>query len=311
LYFLRQEFPELQYIKIPSVKITYPTKGSMFLKMLLSIHKLLIGIYNEHKLLEKILIENNIDIVISDNRFGMWNKKVYSIFITHQIRIIMPKGFKFLEKPVSKINKFFINKYDCCLIPDFENNENLTGKLSHNIKLPKNTEYIGILSRFKTIKVTSDKKNSCYDVLVIISGPEPQRTIFEEILISQLIKTKYKCLIVRGKPLSKQNKDIQNIVFKNHLQTNDLQYYIYKTPIIITRSGYSTIMDLIRINKTAILVPTPGQTEQEYLSTYLQNKNLFYAMLQKEFDLEIAINELYFRKTDIKFLNNFRKYRNI
>jgi len=297
LFFLRQEFPQLEYIKIPSVKISYHKKGSMFLKMLLAVPKLLIGIYKEHKLLNKVLSKNKIDVVISDNRFGLWNKKVTSIFITHQIRILMPKGLEFLEKPVYLLNKIFINKYNYCLIPDFENEGNLSGKLSHDVELPKNTKYIGILSRFDINKQINQINTQQYDILAIISGPEPQRTIFENILISQLKITKYKCLIIRGKPLSQKKKNINNITFKNHLKTNDLQYFILKTPIIITRSGYSTIMDLVTLKKTAaakpsqkiILVPTPGQTEQEYLANYLKNKKMFYTIPQKKFNLENAI----------------------
>jgi len=290
LFFLKQEFPQLKYIKIPSTEISYPAKGSMFLKMLLYVPKLLSGIYNEHKLLKKILVENKIDAVISDNRFGLWNKKITSIFITHQIRIMMPKGLKFLEKPVYLLNRFFINKYDYCLIPDFENKDNLSGRLSHDVKLPKNTKYIGILSRFDINKQIKFKNTEQYDILAVISGPEPQRTILESILIAKFENTKHKYLIIRGKPLSKNKVDIKNIVFKNHLKTEELQYFILNTPVIITRSGYSTIMDLVTLKKTAksklstkvILVPTPGQTEQEYLSEYLKNKKMFYSVLQSE-----------------------------
>ena len=297
LFFLRQEFPQLDYIEIPSVKVNYPKNGSMFFKLLLSVPKLLIGIYKEHKLLKKIFEENEIDVVISDNRFGLWNKKTESVFITHQIRIMMPSGFKFLEKPVYLLNRFFINKYDYCLIPDFENENNLSGRLSHDVELPKNTIYIGILSRFDIKKNLPQTEKVEFDILAIISGPEPQRSIFENILISKIKNSKYKCLIIRGKPLSKQIINIENIVFKNHLKTDELQNFILTTPIIVSRSGYSTIMDLVRLKKTAtanllqkvILVPTPGQTEQEYLAEYLKNKNMFYTVSQNDFDLVSAI----------------------
>ncbi|MBN2755607.1 MAG: hypothetical protein JXR51_00435 [Bacteroidales bacterium] len=292
LFFLRKEFPELDYIKIPSVKIKYPEKASMFLQMFFLAPKIIFGIAKEHFSLKKILKTNKIDLVISDNRFGLWNKNVETVFITHQLRILMPENLKFLETFVFKINMFFIKKYNHCFIPDFEGESNLSGKLSHNLKLPLNAKFIGILSRFKIDKKSEISENQKFEILAIISGPEPQRTIFENILISQIKKTNYKALIVRGKPLSKPKENIENIVFENHLSSEELQNLIVQTPVIISRSGYSTIMDLVSLNKKAILVPTPKQTEQEYLSEYLKSKNIFYTVSQKDFDLEKVIKKL-------------------
>ncbi|MBN1251383.1 MAG: hypothetical protein JXA16_04565 [Bacteroidales bacterium] len=292
LFFLRKEFPELDYIKIPSVKIKYPEKASMFLQMFFLAPKIIFGIAKEHFSLKKILKTNKIDLVISDNRFGLWNKNVETVFITHQLRILMPENLKFLETFVFKINMFFIKKYNHCFIPDFEGESNLSGKLSHNLKLPLNAKFIGILSRFKIDKKSEISENQKFEILAIISGPEPQRTIFENILISQIKKTNYKALIVRGKPLSNPKENIENIVFENHLSSEELQNLIVQTPVIISRSGYSTIMDLVSLNKKAILVPTPKQTEQEYLSEYLKSKNIFYTVSQKDFDLEKVIKKL-------------------
>ncbi len=302
--FLQEHFPNLESIVIASPKIEYPKNSSMGLKMLASSPKILRGIYKEHLLLKKIIKEHKIDIVISDNRYGLWSKKTHNIFITHQLWIKSPKKLRFTEPLINKINHWFINKYDECWVPDFESDENIAGELSHPQKKPKNVKYIGILSRFKPdiLKTMKDlekpvRVQTSYDILVILSGPEPQRTIFENILIEQITKTDYKTLIVQGRPGSQSKASFNNIQFINHLGSFELNYLIIKTNIIICRSGYSGIMDLVTLNKSAILVPTPGQTEQEYLATYLGNKNWFYTVSQSRFELEKAVEQL--RKTKI------------
>jgi UDP-N-acetylglucosamine transferase subunit ALG13 len=303
LLFLQEHFPNLKHLVIPSSTIKYPKNRAMILKMLLSSPKLIWGIYKEHQLLKKIIKKHKIDIVISDNRYGLWSKKTHSIFITHQLWIKSPKKLRFAEPFINKINHWFINKYDECWVPDFEGENNLAGELSHPDKKPENIKYIGILSRFKSgMKDLSslDKPERFYekfDILAVLSGPEPQRTLFENILIKQISETDYKTLIVQGKPEAKSKASFKNIQFKNHLNSVQLIRLIIETNITVCRSGYSSLMDLIVLNKNAILVPTPGQTEQEYLAASLSDKNWFCTFSQNEFQLEKAIEQL--RKTKI------------
>jgi len=301
LSFLHQQFTELQSVIFPSFQITYPTNGSMALKMALSVPKILYGIIKEHHHLKKIIKDNCIDIVISDNRYGLWNKKIYSIFITHQSLIKTPFKFKFLEKCLNAVNHWFINKFDTCWIPDFDGEFNISGELSHGNKLPENIKYIGILSRFKS-NIKSDfvlnKETDKYDILVILSGPEPQRSILEEILKEQISATIYKALFVLGKPLESIGYENNNIKFINHLQSSELEKLMLETPVIISRSGYSTIMDLVRLNKSAILIPTPGQTEQEYLAKLMMERKWFYAVSQNDFNLEMAFQKYFAYKPE-------------
>ncbi len=304
LLFLQEHFPNLKSIVIPSPAIKYSKKGPMVLKMLTSSPKILWGIHKEHQFLKKIIKKHKIDIVISDNRYGLWNKNAHSIFITHQLWIKSPKKLCFFEPFINKINHRFINKYNECWVPDLEGENNLAGELSHPGKKPQNVKYIGILSRFKSEPRKNltgfekpDRFKAEYDILVILSGPEPQRTILEDILTQQISKTAYKTLIVQGNPGSESKSPFKNIQFLNHLETNKLKSLLLKTNIIICRSGYSSIMDLVTLKKSAILIPTPGQTEQEYLAVYLSNKNWFYTVSQNKFELEKAIEEL--RKTKI------------
>ena len=291
LALLKTEFSKLIFIDFPGYNITYSGRNSMIWKMFVSIPKILAGIAREHKILKKIIHENNIEIVISDNRYGLWNHQVKTIFITHQVMVKCPKKLKLLEYPLYLISVYFMNKYFECWIPDFSGEVNLSDKLSHNLNLPSNAHFIGPLSRFNKVN-KNDSENFIYDLLIILSGPEPQRTIFEEILINQLKETILKTAMVRGiTEDDKEYKIADHIKVFSHLDTEKLKEYFSCSELVICRSGYSSIMDLVALNKNAILVPTPGQTEQEYLAGYFRQKNIFYSVPQKDFDMIVAIEK--------------------
>ena len=285
--FLKKEFPLLQLIKFPGYEIKYPEKGSMVLKMLFSIPRILKGIKAERKNLQKLIKENNIDIVISDNRYGLWNTKTKCIFITHQLTIRCPSWLKLFEFPLFLINKHYIKKYDECWIPDLPGDMKLSSDLSKRFNKFNNIYFIGLLSRFSN---TAQKPATCinkHDILFILSGPEPQRTIFENIILEQSKKIKYmKMLIVRGITEVDEIKNIsENIQLVNHLETEKLANAIKESEIIICRPGYSSIMDIAILGKKAILVPTPGQTEQEHLGWYYKQKNIYYSVDQQNFNI--------------------------
>ena len=292
LHFLRQYFPRLPYILIPSKTIKYPKNGSLMpLKMLVSLPGILRSIAREHSLLKIVLKVNQIDVVISDNRFGLWNKSVYCIFITHQLQVIMPRGLRFLQQIISKINYWFIGKYNECWISDAEGKINLAGKLSHPHKVPANSFYIGTLSRFGNGfgKLDSGVSLIDFDILVLLSGPEPQRSILEKIILLQIDSLPGKCLFVQGKPEENAFAESPKLTLVSHLKSENLGFLIKSTPIVIARSGYSSIMDFVALKKHVILIPTPGQTEQEYLADYLMEKNWFYSVKQNGLNLAHAI----------------------
>jgi len=292
LFFLGQHFQQIPFVKLPSYKINYPSKGSMVLKMLVSMPKILFGIIKEHYQLKRIIKHNKIDIVISDNRYGLWNKKVHTVFISHQVFIKTPFKNILIEILLNRLNHWFIAKFNECWIPDFPGEFNLSGTLSHNAKLPLNACFIGILSRFKLQNNHISKSfelSSKFDILLIISGPEPQRSIFEKICVDQISVSGYSALVVQGKPLNKSRDQIGKIRFINHLNSIQLYQLIIETPIVISRAGYSTIMDLTVLGKAAILVPTPGQTEQEYLAKIMLEKKWFYTVSQAKFNLDAAV----------------------
>lgn len=254
-------------------------------KILSQFPRMAFTIYKEHQWLKKIVKEYDIDAVISDNRFGMYHTKIPSIYITHQL--LIKTGNAFTERIARKIHFYFIKKYKECWVPDYEIN-GLAGELSHPKKLPEKVKYLGALSRFEL--KNAEKK---YDLLISISGPEPQRTIFEQQLLNELRTYTGKILFIRGLPDNGSELRMENpsVECKNHLSAKELNEAIMQSQLILSRCGYTTIMDLIKLQKKAVLIPTPGQTEQEYLADHLREKKIFYTTDQKNFHLQDALKQ--------------------
>lgn len=298
-HFLKQNFPENRIIKAPLLKIHYSRfPFFMPIKILFSIPKLIIFFLRNRIWLKKYLAKNSIDLIISDNRFGFFCEKIKSIIISHQLHIKMPKNLKIFENLIFKINKKNIEKFDEIWIPD-DTEINLSGKLSSTKGIEIPHSFIGILSRFEGKENQAKTEN--YKIVAIISGPEPQRSLFAKKITSELFNNAEKCIIIEGKPKENYSYEINNITFASHLDSETLEQILFKSEIIITRAGYSSIMDLMKIKKTAILIPTPGQTEQEYLANYLHDNNLFYCVKQSEFCLNDIVE---FRKVQTYFQNN-------
>ncbi len=289
LKILTQEFPELESCVIEGYNISYNRSGSFTKAIIPQIPKLINSGFAEHKKLKQLIRDLKLDGVISDNRFGLFNHNVPCVFMTHQVGIIMPPGFKWAERFIYKLNYRIMNKYDCCWVPDYAGNENLSGILSHKYPLPPQTTFIGPLSRFKKLEGLEIKN----DLLVILSGPEPQRTVLEEKLMHQLSDMNLQTLIVRGIPGNESElKTPHHIKAVSHLNANELNMAMMQARYVMSRSGYSTIMDLAATGKKAIIVPTPGQTEQEYLGEYFHSKNIFYSASQSSFIFKNALNEI-------------------
>ncbi len=249
------------------------------------IPKIIRAILKEHKWLNKNQKVYHWDVVISDNRYGLYHKELKSVFITHQVNIKTGMGL-WVDKLIGWFNHFFISKFDECWIPDAGGSINLAGELSHG-DIPENAVYIGPLSRFS---MNNDSTPGL--LLAILSGPEPQRSILEKILEKQLSVYPGKVCIVRGIPGGKAKPaDSAKIKWYNHLPAKDLQELMSAAELVICRSGYTTVMDLVRMQKKAILIPTPGQPEQEYLAVYLMQQQLFLSVPQDDLDLHRALQK--------------------
>ncbi len=258
----------------------------MIFRLLLQVPRILHAIWREHRWLKKTVYQYQVDAVISDNRFGLWHKTIPSIFITHQLGIRVP-GSKTLENMVQKINYRYINRFSACWVPDEEKAPGLAGDLSHPGKLPSvPLHYIGPLSRLEKKEITEQQDH----LLILLSGPEPQRTMLEEKLLAELVHYPGTATLVRGLPGANTMLPSTNMIrIYNHLPAEELNVEMHKASLLICRSGYSTVMDLALLGKKSILIPTPGQTEQEYLAGLYQQQQTACTTEQQHFSLNSAL----------------------
>jgi len=283
---LKSEFPEIVILPLKGYGIKYSkNRFSFLLKIIFQLPRILKIIQHEKKWLDETIMTHEINGVISDNRMGFYADKIPSAYITHQL--LIKTGVKIFDKIAQKIHYNYINKFSACWVPDFENEITLAGELSHPKIFPKTSvQYLGALSRFNSLNVSIKNK-----LCIIISGPEPQRSVFEKIILSQMHLCKEKMVMVRGLPNEEKPiiHSFENLTIYNHLDAKNLNAMIETSEMVLSRSGYSTIMDLVALHKNAILVPTPAQPEQEYLAIHLKNNGLFHFIQQKDVNISEAL----------------------
>lgn len=270
-----EEFPQLKKVEVIPYNIKYSKALPVAVKLLLDAPRIFNVIKSERKQLEQIIKDYNINVVISDNRFGMSSKNVESIYITHQLNV--QAGI--FSTIANKIHHHYIKQFNVVWVPDFENEkDNLAGKLSHHHDL-KNVIYVGPLSR---LPISNSKENG-FDYLCILSGPEPLRTELERVLIEKANKSDKSICIVRGTDKKLKSFVNKNITIIDAPSANELSQWIIDAKTIVCRSGYSTLMDLHHLNKqNCVLIPTPGQEEQEYLANYWSGKSGFQVIHEKD-----------------------------
>ncbi|MDD2548772.1 MAG: glycosyltransferase [Bacteroidales bacterium] len=288
---LRARFPNLEYIRFPSLKVKF-TKGKLsFFTLICIANGMLLLTIREHSQIKRLVNKHQIDFILSDNRYGLWLKGTRSALITHQLNILFPFPFKWLQPLGQRYVRKHAQQFTECLVPDRSEGIRLTGKLTEPKKLPRNVRFIGVLSRFADIEI--DYPKTRWDMLGIVSGPEPQRQILESILIDLANKLGVRSLILQGLPAGKHSaKVIGKATLVPHLPDLEIANAISSAKNIVCRSGYSTIMDLITLKRKAVLVPTPGQTEQEYLARYLSQHFGFTYVKQCKL-IDICLNPNY------------------
>ncbi len=280
---LQAEFPEQVFLDLKGYNINYGKTGwELFGNLLLQIPKIIEVMDEEHEWLHNMIEEHQIDAVISDNRYGLFNEKIHSVFMTHQLLIKTSLG-NTADRLLQKLNYEYVNAFTECWVPDVAGTDNLSGDLSHPSIMPNiPIHYLGTISRFEEEVLNKREEH----LLIMLSGPEPQRTIFEKLLLEQLKPYKQPAFFIRGLP---GNTDLptvaENIIIENHLPAEPLQKAIEKASFVISRCGYSTIMDLMSLKKKSVLIPTPAQTEQEYLAEHLLKTNLALCIPQSKFKL--------------------------
>lgn len=286
---LKEAFPTLPLLNLPGYQVDYAkTKRGLIFRLLLQVPRILNAIRQEHQWLKKAVDQYQFDAVISDNRFGLWHSKIPCIFITHQLRIQVP-GSRFVEDRLQKINYRYINRFTACWVPDETQAPGLAGALSHPEKMPAaNVSYIGPLSRFEKKEIPEQPDH----LLVLLSGPEPQRTLLEEKILAELAHYHSTATLVRGLPGNSSMLPSTNMIrIFNHLPSESLNEELQKAHWVICRSGYSSVMDMAILGKKSIQIPTPGQTEQEYLASLYQQQQTAYTVTQEHFSLTAALTE--------------------
>ncbi|RDI57042.1 glycosyltransferase [Flavobacterium glaciei] len=279
LELLRKEFQNLQTLELPSYEIEYAKNGANFKwKLIQNGPKMIRAILEEKKIIKSWIEKYAIEGIISDNRLGVFSKKIPSVFITHQLNV-MTGNTTWIT---SKMHQYIIKKYTECWVPDLAGTLNLTGKLGHvdnpNLKI----KYIGPLSRLH--KKLLPKK---YDLLVILSGPEPQRGMLEKHLKKEIASYKGNAIFIEGN-IEKVQKitTMQNVTYYNFMNSTELEQAFNESEMVLCRSGYTTIMDLAQLRKKAFFIPTPGQYEQEYLAKKLKKEGLIPYATQDDFKME-------------------------
>lgn len=277
LDFLRQRFPDLPTVQLPSAKMKYGKHGMISLPFLSSMFRFAMNIHKEHRALKKIITEHSIDYVISDNRLGLYSESVPSFYMTHQLNFDNGFANRFAAWIMKRIHSHYINKYRYCLVPDAEGDFSLSGIMSCT-NIP--TIHIGPMSRFYEMK--AEKAEGNFDLL-LLSGIEPQRTALETIFIEKYSSMPDMHLhIVRGVENDSAISLPTNISFENNPTDKRIASLIVSARRVFCRSGYSTLCDLAALGQRAALVPTPRQPEQEYLAKYFNSKFGFTTFNQNE-----------------------------
>lgn len=279
LELLKKEFPYVQTLKLPSYKIEYAKEGKNFKwKLLKNFPDMLKAVWKEEKKVKKWIKKYDIDGIISDNRLGVFSKKIPSVYLTHQLNVMTGNTTWF----TSILHQHIIKKHNECWIPDIEGIQNLTGKLGHIVNPDFNLKYIGPLSRMQKKEVPKR-----YDLMIILSGPEPQRGLLEEKLKTEILGHKGKVVFIKGIIEKDQKKEqIENVTYYNFMNSRQLEQTFNESEIVLCRSGYTTIMDLVKLDKKAYFIPTPGQYEQEYLAKKFQDEGLVPYSKQDDFTID-------------------------
>lgn len=282
---LREAFPKIRLLSPPVYHVRYAHHGAflpfILLQQLPALKKTMKA---ERQWLEQLLENEHFDAVIADNRPGLHSYRCPCVYITHQLQISSGMG-SLGDSLLRQWHLRLIRKFQYLWVPDEAGATNVAGKLSHPGHYPLPVQYLGPLSRFQPKNLA----HKDIDVLFLLSGPEPQRTLLEKKIFAEIGSFRGKAVLVRGKPDG--NHDKLDVESYDHLPPHALQEMLLRSHLVICRSGYTTLMDLLLLKVKAVLIPTPGQTEQQYLARHMKAMGCFPYVSQKNFSLHRALKE--------------------
>ncbi len=285
LNLLRAEFPDLESVALPTYGIRYDTEN-MTWNVAKRLPRTLWAIRAEHEVVGRMVRQMGLQGILSDNRYGCFHPRCPSVLITHQLNPRIPGrlsawlGHHVLRRALAR--------FDAVWVPDTPGEANLSGELSHHTDIHPNVRYIGPLSRMRRYPREQE-----YDVAIVLSGPEPQRTRLEEKLLEQALALPAYTIIVQGKTHTQQHYyAAEQVEVVSYLTSEKLNDLLLAAGAVVCRAGYSSIMDLAALGKRALLIPTPGQTEQEYLAEMLGERGYFAWQTQAALNLEKGLSAL-------------------
>ncbi len=281
---LKAEFPDMRFYDLEDYPIRYTEKAHQFFPYIFAnSRKIVRSMLENHREFLRIDAKENFDIIISDSRYDVFNRFKPSYIIIHQLRIMLRLAF--LRGGAMLYNSYMSKFFRKIIVPDFREN-GLSGEMSHNIRFiePSQIEYVGILSPFRPRELPRD-----IDALISISGPEPQRTIFENKIMEQLDAVDGKIVVTLGRPEKLESHSEKKRIY-SYVDFKTREELMNRAKLIISRSGYSTIMDMYVTGGRGAFVPTPGQPEQRYLAKYLHSRGLFGYMEQESMSLPELID---------------------
>lgn len=320
LRMVEKELPGIRTVEMPGLRISYSRRLPQYVCIFLQLPVLAASAVRDHRALHRLAAEIRPEVIISDNRFGFWHKDIFSVYVTHQIRIAFPGFIRWLEPVAAWLHRGIINRYDLCLVPDYPGETNLSGRLSHGMKLPRKVVFKGPLSRFEVpdivplstspdssdtviawlsghdpvsgsaarpgntsacpsdIAIFRDQPYAC----LILSGPEPQRSLLLE-KVAESFKT-FPLVVLSATQVKGCRHPGAEIRLVISADTATMRDVITGASMVIARAGYTSVMELASLGKGAVLIPTPGQTEQEYLGRHLDGRYGFVTLQQNRLD---------------------------
>lgn len=291
---LRDHYPRLEQLELPGYHVRYSSGRSQVCTLARQLPRLLGVMRQEHELLAELVESHRLQAVISDNRYGLWHPRIPSIMVCHQLCIQLPPFLRWASFPLYRLHVRYLAKFDACWVPDVATSPNLAGRLAHAYPLPPSGRFVGPLSRFQAAEPPMARKPSALNalppptILAVLSGPEPQRSQLEAKLREQLLALDQPSWLVQGRPAAaraiRREGSLCVIPF---LGSAELQAALQHAKLVISRSGYSSLMDYAALGlKHVLLIPTPGQTEQMYLGALLKEEGV--AVCQPQHRLDVA-----------------------
>ncbi len=282
-----QQSPQLHFLSLPGYAVRYARSAGGFLpKMLGQVPAVMRRINAEHKWLLETVSEHRIEGIISDNRYGLWHPQVPSVILCHQLGLHTGLG-AFADRAAAQLHSRMLSKFGALWIPDREAAPGLSGKLGHPKRLPAGAKYTGPLSQFE--KRLPAENSGLKKLVILLSGPEPQRTILSDLLWEQVCAGNSPAVFVEGKRDVPERVSDAPVEWHSMLTGKELQGVLENASYVVCRGGYTTLMDAAMLHLKLILIPTPGQGEQQYLGQLFSETGRGLGFKQAGFDLQGAL----------------------